>query len=361
MLVKHIKEMQRLLFGLTPKEVRRIAFQLAEQNKLQHPFSQKTQMAGEDWFLSFCKRHPEISVRRPEATSMSRAIGFSKEAVNQFYDILKVELQKHDIDASRIWNVDESGLTSVHKPPKIMAVKGMKQVGKLTSGERGKTITVICCFNAAGTYIPPALIFPRKNMNDRLLKGAPPNSIGFASETGWINEDLFVAWLSHFIKFAKPSLTEKHIVILDGHSSHKSLQAVNLARENGIILISLPPHTTHRLQPLDIVFYGPLKTAYNQDADNWMVSHAGKGITDYEVAEVFGCSYSRVANVDKGRSGFEHAGIFPYNANKFTEKDYATLSRKQDAVSDCTGPGTQQSSCSSEQQVSFFVKSSARQ
>jgi len=142
MLVKHIKEMQRLLFGLTPKEVRRIA----EQNKLQHIFSQKTQMAGEDWFVSFCKRRPEISVRRPEATSMSRATGFSKEVVNQFYDILKLELQKHDIDASRTWNVDESGLSSVHKPPKIMAVKGMKQVGKLTSGEHGKT-TLQCSWH----------------------------------------------------------------------------------------------------------------------------------------------------------------------------------------------------------------------
>ena len=48
----------------------------------------------------------------------------------------------------------------------------MKQVGKLTSGECGKTIIIICCFNAAGTYIPPALIFPCKNMNDRLVKGA---------------------------------------------------------------------------------------------------------------------------------------------------------------------------------------------
>ena len=62
---------------------------------------------------------------------MSRAIGFSRDAVNQFYSILKLQLQKHDIDASRIWNVDESGLTSVHRPPKIMAVK-LHEAGRET-------------------------------------------------------------------------------------------------------------------------------------------------------------------------------------------------------------------------------------
>lgn len=165
-----------------------------------------------------------------------------------------------------------------------------------------------------------------KNMNDRLVKGASPNSIGFASPSGWINEGLFADWLQHFIKFAKPTMSEKHIVILDGHSSHKSLEAVNLARDNDVILISLPPHITHRIQPLDIVFYGPLKTAYNQEADKWTALHPVKRLSDYEVEEAFGRAYSRVANVDKGRSGSEHSAIFPYNPNRFSDNDFQTLS-----------------------------------
>jgi len=43
--------------------------------------------------------------------------------------------------------------------PKIIAVKGMKQVGKITAGEHGKTIAIICRFNDAGTHIPQHLIF----------------------------------------------------------------------------------------------------------------------------------------------------------------------------------------------------------
>ena len=84
---------------------------------------------------------------------MSHAMGLSWDAATHFNSILKIELHKHDTHASRIWNVDEFGLVSVHHPLKIMALKGMKQVGILTTGEHGKTIAIICCFNAAGTHL----------------------------------------------------------------------------------------------------------------------------------------------------------------------------------------------------------------
>ena len=61
----------------------------------------------------------------------------------------------------------------VHRPSKILASKGQKQVGKITSAERGKLITAVCAFNAAGTYVAQMLIFPRVFFNDRLLHGAP--------------------------------------------------------------------------------------------------------------------------------------------------------------------------------------------
>jgi len=47
--------------------------------------------------------------------------------------------------------MDESGLTVVHKPRKVLAKKGMKQVGKVTSGEKGETTTIVCAVNAAGS------------------------------------------------------------------------------------------------------------------------------------------------------------------------------------------------------------------
>lgn len=155
------------------------------------------------------------------------------------------ELVKKQYTARRIWNVDETGITAVHRPGKILAKRGLKQVGKITSGEKRVTTTVICAINAAGEYLPPMMIFRRKRMTDILLRGAPPGTVGGCSENGWVTSDLFLKWLQQFAKFVKPTQNDKVILFVDGHTSHKSLVAIDFARENGIIMISFPPHSTH--------------------------------------------------------------------------------------------------------------------
>ena len=57
-----------------------------------------------------------------------------------------------------------------------------RKEGKITSGERGKTI--LCSMNAHGRHIPPFMIFPRKKMNDHLLLGSPPGTVG-VTDSGW--------------------------------------------------------------------------------------------------------------------------------------------------------------------------------
>ena len=73
--------------------------------------------------------------------------------------------------------MDETGISSVQKLGKILSQRGMKQVGKLISLEKGKTITVVCAMNSIGNYIPTMFIFPRKRMVQTLLNGAPFGSI----------------------------------------------------------------------------------------------------------------------------------------------------------------------------------------
>jgi len=179
----------------------------------------------------------------------------------------------------QIWNVDETGISTVQKPGKVIATKGAKLVGRITSGERGQTVTTMCAMNAAGTYIPPMFIFPRKRMVEALMSGAPPGSIGTCTPSGWTDSGCFVRWLKHFESIVKPSKNRKHIIILDGHHSHKTLEAVLFAREHGIELLTLPPHCTHKMQPLDTTFFKGLKAAYNSAADNWMLCNKGRRIT----------------------------------------------------------------------------------
>ncbi|CAH2108878.1 unnamed protein product [Euphydryas editha] len=237
-----------------------------------------------------------------------------------FFNNLEALQIKHQFDANRVYNVDETGISNVQRNSRILAPKGQKQVGMITSGERGITITVVCAFSASGNYIPPFFIFKRKRMNAQLLRGGNSDMVAAVSDSGWINENLFVDWLHHFISYAKPSVEKPILLVLDNHESHVSLTCYLLCCKNGIVLLSLPPHTSHRMQPLDLTYFGPLKTAYNRECDSYMASNVGRRITQYEVVELFTKAFNRVSNIEKAANGFRAAGIWPLDATKFDEQ-----------------------------------------
>lgn len=321
-LVDYATEMQNRFYGLSINDLRSLAFQLAERNNIDHPFDKHQKLAGIDWVQSFMKRN-KMSLRSPEPTSLARVAGFNRVQVSRFFEILKNEYIKHSYTANQVYNLDESGITTVQCPSKVIARKGSKQVGRIVSAEKGVTTTIVCAMSAAGNFVPPMFIFKRKLMNDRLMKGAPAGATGAVSDNGWIDRNLFVKYLHHFVKHVNPSESNRVIIIFDGHASHKSLEAVEFAKEHNITLITLPPHTSHKLQPLDVAFFGPLKTNYNRAIDNWMTTHHGQRVTAYDVAEIFGPAYLKTACAEKAVSGFSATGIFPYNADIFSDTDFA--------------------------------------
>lgn len=225
MLVNYILKAADLQYGLTLKDVRVLAYQFAKENKKKYDNTWDTmKMAGLNWLKGFRKRHAALlTLRKPEATSLARSTAFNKFNVALTFDNYKKALMKNPgISAFNIWNADETGISTVHVPPKILAQKGRKQVSHLTNAERGSNISVIAAINAGGGYLPPMMIFPRKNFKDYMLKGAPVGTLGGASPSGWSNEELFYEFMQHFIKFSKSSKDNKTILLLDNHESHFS-------------------------------------------------------------------------------------------------------------------------------------------
>ncbi|KAI4466323.1 hypothetical protein MML48_3g00001809 [Holotrichia oblita] len=152
-------------------------------------------------------------------------------------------------------------------------------------------------------------------------KNGPPGSIYKCSKTGWINEDLFRTWLKHFAQFVHVSVENKILLVLDNHSTHCSAEAYEFCRENGVIMVSLPPHTSHRLQPLDVVFCSPLKAAFKRECDFFMKCKNLVKITPYDVADLFNKAYSSVATIAKATSESRSTGIHPLNPGIFTDDD----------------------------------------
>ena len=153
--------MEKMLYGLTTVNIRRLAYEYAEKLGIEHRFSRENRMAGKEWLRGFLSRHSDLSVRRPEATSMARAVGFNRPQVKRFFDLFTELTNEHKCTGLRVWNMDETGVSSVQKPTNIVGEKGKKRIGKMTSGERGKTVTVLCAANDGGQFIPPMFIYRR--------------------------------------------------------------------------------------------------------------------------------------------------------------------------------------------------------
>ena len=339
-----ILSMVNRLFGLTRRDVRELVYKYCEANKIKHTFNRESGLAGRDWFEGFMRRHQDLTLRTPEATSIQRATGFNKHKVQIFFDNLKNllfdENNVRKIPEANIFNVDESGFSICHRPTgKVIAKKGSKAVGAMTSAEKGRTITAVCCVSAAGQYVPPMLIFPRGRMKEGLLDDAPVGAIGAANPSGWINEDLFSKWFDHFVSFVQPaSRHEPTLLILDGHASHtRNISVICKARAENVIILSLPSHSTHRMQPLDVSFFKSLNTFYDSEVQMWMRQY-GRAVSEWQVAKLLTSAYNKAATIQNAVSGYKKCGINPFRPDIFTEEDFApSLLTDRDAAQACTG------------------------
>lgn len=274
-------------------------------------------------------RHPELSIRKPEATSINRILGFNKTEVTRFFSNLESVMTKFNFEAQNIFNMDETGFSTVHEPDNIIALKGRKRVGAATSWERGKNVTTICAMSATGIYVPPLFIFPRQRHSPQLERDGPPGAVYTCSKNGWTNEQIFITWLEHFINFTNPTEEKRIFLIMDNHNSHATLEAYEMAKNNYITMLSIPPHSSHRLQPLDVTFFGPLKAAYRRECDMYMKSRNMIKITPYEIAGLLNKAYSKIASLDKGISGFKTTGIFPMDPSVFSDEDFFPLDQNE--------------------------------
>lgn len=223
--------------------------------------------------------------------------------------------------------MDETGIsTTTNKPPKVFSITGKKQVGVISSAERGKLTTVICCCNASGSFIPPFFIFARQKMQPRLMDGAPPGSKGHCSSSGWTNGEIFLMWLQFFVENVRPTPDKKVVLVLDNHESHKYYPALKYAVENHIIFVSFAPHTTHKMQPLDKSVFGPIKKFFEQEINIFQKNYSGRIINQYDIVKIFSPAYLKGATPLNAVNGFKATGLWPLNPFIFGDEDYAPAS-----------------------------------
>ncbi|KAF2890433.1 hypothetical protein ILUMI_15740 [Ignelater luminosus] len=56
---------------------------------------------------------------------------------------------------------------------------------------------------------------------------------------------------------------------MNNHETHILIEGINLCKNSGVTVSTVPPHCTHRLQPLDVGLLKPFHTFYNDALCSW--------------------------------------------------------------------------------------------
>lgn len=126
-----------------------------------------------------------------------------------------------------------------------------------TDGGSGKAFTtVVLCGSAAGVVLPPMTIYAAKSVNPLWRERGPDRAHYQCSGKGWINEELFTYWFDNVFLVETAFVPRPLLLIMDNLSAHISIKVIEAAQKNQVILLCLPPNTTHALQPLDVATFG---------------------------------------------------------------------------------------------------------
>ena len=307
-MVSFIERCASIGYGKSRKDIMCIAQSAAESKGLP-----RKNMITNGWWRRFIERHNKLSLRKGDSTAYIRMDAVNEETLAEYFDLLEDTLKQNDLQnsPSQIYNVDETGIPLDPKAPKILVPKGIKKPRYQSPGRKGQ-ITVVACGNAAGNVLPPLIIFDTKKVQPAWTKDEVPGSMYGTSDKGWITTELFESWFKDL--FLPNAVSARPLLLLlDGHCTHYQPDLIKLAVQNDVLILCLPPHTTHATQPLDCGVFSPLKSHWSTVCHKFIQKNPGKLITRYNFNGLFSKAWLKSVVPTNLIAGFKVCGVYPLN------------------------------------------------
>jgi hypothetical protein len=270
---------------------------------------------SDKWVQRFIKRHPLISSRKSQILDCKRAEYSTQENVEHYYKNLSKEIVKYSPD--RIFNCDETGVTT-QGPCSIRVVCPKKSPANIRRSNNKENVTIMACVNAAGDALPPMYIFMGKRRQLEWMNGCLPGSTCAMTDSSMINGVVFLNWLRWFKK--QMTTDSEVLLILDGHFSHIPYPVLLEARDMHVNIFTLPSHTTHFLQPLDVVNFQVFKRLYEKVLHKFPLEHEGCLPTKGDVVALTVGPWRDAFTRENIQSAFKKTGIHPLNKEVMLRK-----------------------------------------
>lgn len=329
-LVKYIEKLTARRLSPTREMIQNFASAIA-----------KTEIS-KSWVTRFINRN-RLAIEPHWAPAMDRVRHQtdSEEKYRQFFQLLAEKIEEYNIKLCNTYNMDEKGfLIGVLGRSKRIFSKAMwdsKEVRTALQDGNREWITLLACICGDGTALPPAILFAAAN---KVLQSAWVEDIKVlkhqvfvsSSPNGWATNDIGLAWLEQvFNRYTKAKAGRSwRLLILDGHGSHVTMDFINYCDRNRILLLVFPPHSTHTLQPLDVVMFKPLSTAYSNALTKHL--HNAQGLVSVKKGDFFRLFWQawQCFREDLIHTAFRATGIWPLNPEAILRRfTYSTPEQEQ--------------------------------
>eukprot|EP00873_Tetraselmis_striata_P041716 jgi/Tetstr1/461980/TSEL_007053.t1 len=307
------------------------------------------------WYRRFLERHSDRIRSRVVENLDPKWWKVALDDLKSLYDILD-NLRKiyPDLPARNVCNLDETNITHERRKSKVLAAKGARRTHTLCNEARF-SMTALPVVFADGSEMPPHFIIKGKRRpkwwgSQKYCVDLLGTEFTYATlavqANGWMDSEIFLAWFTeYFLPFTADRRSEKTpvILVLDNFSRHVHPATLKMARENNVIMVGLPPHSTHITQPLDVTLMKPLK-------DFWTKMLAVDGLVDpwdvyteqdvirllCEPAPILGrreghpaefwSPWAKAFTPDNIRAAFRSTGIWPTNFQAVADQAYVLCS-----------------------------------
>ena len=277
------------------------------------------QPVGVNWPAKFLSRHPELKTKFVPPLDKERHGAQDPAIIRQWFELYQRARNSFNIEDQDVWNMDEKGfMMGVIAKMRVVISKANKDATMSQCGNR-EWVSTIDCISLDGRILPPWIIFKAKAIMKswaEKLKDMGGQWHLRPSENGWSDNNIGYEWLTQCFQKAsnRDDLGQKYrLLILDGHASHITTKVIEFGLANKIVILCLPPHITHILQPLDVGFFAPLASVYKSNIQRASRLGATYSIDKQDFLQHYILARRQVATPTTIISAWKKAGLAPFD------------------------------------------------
>ena len=280
------------------------------------------------WSKRFLRRHPEYKMKKQQSLEIARKNSHDPEHILWWFaQYSKVRLENGIADED-VWNFDETGFRIGVGKSQWIITRDLTRKSFLASDNNRKTVTCIETVSGSGSVIPVFLILPGVIHQARWYEEVEDGTAIALSDSGYANDEISFEYIKHFETHTRRGASGNwRLLICDGYASHSTKEFIDYCEEHRIKLFLLPSHTSHLLQPLDVVLFQPYKHYHAEAIDR----ATRTGCDDFNIMEILaaiGSIRKQTFKYTSIRSAFRKTGLIPYRPevvlNNMREHEYKT-------------------------------------